>query len=79
LEETAANQKSPPPVHGDHLKKRHSEDEKDLIAAISWCPEMESTDSAGLEENGTGEEYTNYTLDPALCGNVTPEYERVSA
>ncbi len=29
-------------------------------------------------ENVTGSELSNYTLDPALCGNVTTEYERVS-
>jgi hypothetical protein len=28
-------------------------------------------------ENATGSELSNYTLDPALCGNVTTEYARV--
>jgi hypothetical protein len=39
---------------------------------------MEVTDSLMDMDNETMEGYNNYSLDPALCGNVTPEYERVS-
>jgi hypothetical protein len=39
---------------------------------------MEMPDPVMDMDNETMEGYSNYSLDPALCGNVTPEYERVS-
>ena len=38
---------------------------------------FEETTELGMM-NETVDELSNYTLDPALCGNVTPEYEKVS-
>ena len=46
------------------------------LPAVLPCG-MEASDSTAQLDNGTGEGYNNYSLDPALCGNVTPEYERV--